>query len=116
MNPLARDLKAIALQNARRQRVRTATILEVFGLEGVLADADANDYNRIQIVAHTLATCCVTDGKFNNCTIVLASVLQFIREQSRRELGEQAVRDLLAILDQGGQVAEIQKWAAIYCS
>jgi hypothetical protein len=83
-----------------------------YGLEGVLLDADANHYTAKQLVTAVLTTCRVDAGKFNNFTVGHQAVFRFLAEQyGPQTLSQvQAYRDLVAILDAGGDPGAVTRW------
>jgi hypothetical protein len=51
--------------------------LKDWELEKLLEDADANDYDCVQLVTQALWRFCITDGKLNNFQVGRLTILQF---------------------------------------
>jgi hypothetical protein len=109
MTPQVRAFRAVAAQVSHHRGERFATFLDDFGLEGILEEAIAELWTAQVIAVEVLVRCCVSDGRFNNFHVGLLSVMTYLNEQFG-EKGEQAFRDLVSILNGGGEVAAIQGW------
>ncbi|MBY0526920.1 MAG: hypothetical protein K2R98_26235 [Gemmataceae bacterium] len=103
-----RALRDAAVQAAQFQRVPFRDFLQA-GLEGVLQDADSNHWSPQEMAAQLLATCCLTDGKFNNFQVGFLAVMTFLNEQLHSP-GDQAYRDLAQILKTTGNINAIRRW------
>jgi hypothetical protein len=65
MNQLATAFNRIAAQVARQNRMPFKDFMEGWGLEALLADAEENDYDLIQMVTQAIWRLCLTNGKLN---------------------------------------------------
>ena len=61
------------------------------------------------MAAQFLATCCLTEGKFNNFQAGFLAVMTFLNEQLDPP-GDQAYRDLAQILKTAGNINAIRQW------
>ena len=116
MNALARAFKRVASQVARRNQFPFGEFLDEHGLQGLLADATASNYDLVELTSQALWQLCVSDGRFNNFMVGLQTVLQFLNEQ-RGDAGldrTQAFRDLVTILRQGGPLPAIRVWVTTH--
>jgi len=112
MNALVAALRRAAIFACDCERFPFHKFLKERGLEQILLDADAENWGDTVIATHVLVDCCVTDGKYNNFNVGLLAVIRFLSEQhGDPHLGHvQAFRDLLTILNDGGEQHKVQKW------
>ena|SRR5436190_23463230 len=108
MRSEVRALRDAAAQAAQLQGIPFREFLQR-GLEDVLREAEANDWPPQEMAAQFLATCCLTEGKFNNFQAGFLAVMTFLNEQLEPP-GDQAYRDLAQILMTAGNIAAIRRW------
>jgi hypothetical protein len=108
MRSEVRALRDAAAQAAQHQRIPFRDFLQ-HGLEDVLHEAEANNWSPQEIAAQFLATCCLTDGKFNNFQAGFLAAMTFLNELLDPP-GDQAYRDLAQILQTAGNIDTIRRW------
>jgi hypothetical protein len=108
MSALTRAFRNAAAHACQRQG---SSFAEFLGNRGI--EADANGYSAQEIAAHVLVSCCVTGGRYNNFQVGLLAVMKFLSDQFGAPTLAQAqmFRDLLAILNQGGDYQSVLTWA-----
>jgi hypothetical protein len=112
MNPAVQALRNALATACRVQGVRFGDVLEDFGVEEVLEEADAGNWPARELSCQVLTRCCVTDGTFNNFQAGFLAVANFI-DSACRPLGkhrEQALKDLLSTLQTAGTEQAIRQW------
>jgi hypothetical protein len=103
-----RALRDAAAQAAQYQRIPFQEFLQR-GLEDVLQGAESNNWAPQEMAAQFLATCCLTEGKFNNFQAGFLAVMIFLNEQLDPP-GDQAYQDLAQILKTAGNINAIRRW------
>ncbi|MGL4550768.1 MAG: hypothetical protein ACRC33_06240 [Gemmataceae bacterium] len=81
------------------------------GLEEVPEQGDVEDWAAQELATELLVRCCLTDGKFNNFFVALLTAIRFLNERLG-EMGEQATRDLVAVLKNPATADGIDQWMA----
>lgn len=77
----------------------------------LLDEADASEWNDLEIAANLLWKCCMADGKYNKFHIGFLTAISYLNDQRGTFSGqEQAFKDLLGIMNQGGPLEAIMKW------
>src|SRR6266536_6649767 len=107
MRSETRTLRDAAAQAAQCQRIPFQEFLKL-GLEDVLQQSETNDWPPQEMAAQFLATCCLTEGTFNNFQAGFLAVMTFLNEQLGPP-GDQAYRDLAQILKTGGNINAIRR-------
>jgi hypothetical protein len=103
-----RALRDAAAQAAQYQRILFQDFLKL-GLEDVLQNAESNNWSTQEMAAQFVATCCLTEGKFNNFQAGFLAVMTFLNEQFGPP-GDQAYHDLAEILKTAGNINAIRRW------
>lgn len=101
-------MRDAAAQAAQFQHIPFQKFLEL-GLEDVLRKADANNWAPPEMAAQLLATCCLTEGKYNNFQAGFLAVMTFLNEMHHAP-GDQAYHDLAQILKTSGNLNSIRRW------
>ncbi len=112
MRPQVRALRNAAAQVCQSLSFPFRVFMSDRGLEEILEEADAGDWPVKRIAAETLARCCVEGGRFNNFQVGFMAVVSYLNDQLGR-LGQgevQALRDLVAVLNNNATVASITGW------
>src|SRR5262245_46589380 len=102
MRSETRALRNAAAQAAQFKRIPFQEFLQR-GLEDVLQQAESNNWSPQEMAAQFLATCCLTEGRFNNFQAGFLAVMTFLNEQLDPP-GDQAYRDLAQILQTAGNI------------
>jgi hypothetical protein len=111
MNPQVRAFRN-AVSEACHGDGRSSKAFFHDGLEDILEQAQAHNWDSQEIAAQVLAQCCVEDGRFSTRYVIrLHSVMLYLNGQhGRLQSEEQAWRDLVAILNEGGHIGSIRSW------
>jgi hypothetical protein len=109
MNPQIKAFKSIAAQACRQRGIRFSEFMDDWGLEEILTEASEQNHSATQIAAAVLWRCCCTDGKFNNFTVGLLSIMEYLNEQEE-SIGMQPFHDLATMMKAGTTKEAIDKW------
>jgi hypothetical protein len=111
MNPRVQTFRRVASQKCSDRSYPFRNFMSA-GLEDILEEADAGGWPAQEIAAQVLARCCIEDGRFNNFVVGFLTVATYLNEQfgNLGHAERQAFRDLVAILNGGGQIDAIRKW------
>jgi hypothetical protein len=106
MRPQVRRLKSDAIEACNLRKFPFTKFMER-GLENILIWGEETNASTKDLAVRLLVDCCVTNGKFNNFQVGLLTLFKYLGA-SQNEI--QVMKDLLAILDSGGQETQIRRW------
>jgi len=116
MNPLVRAFRKAAVQAASLRQFPISAFIEDHGLNDFLIEAEAQEYSVHQFAAQALCQFCLDDdGEFNGFEVGILAVMEFLNERrGRPDSWQQAMRDLVSLLQKDGTYNALERWANSY--